>query len=107
MESIPISQKQGERLRLSVQAVGDDHLAHVLQEVAGKDEIGEAGVVGPHDLAALALPFLMALVDEDDVLADAHDGVHFVGVDDGGHVELTGDALQELVDDERGLGVEA
>ena len=89
-----------------MEAVGNNHLAHVLQEVAGEDEIGEAGVVGSHNLTALALPFLMAFVDEDDVLADAHDGVHVVGVDDGGHVELAGDALQQFVDDEGGLGIE-
>ena len=83
-----------------MEAVGNNHLAHVLQQVAGEDEIGEAGVVGSHDLTALALPFFMAFVDEDDVLADAHDGVHVVGVDDGGHVELAGDALQG------GLGIE-
>ena len=74
--------------------MGDDHLAHVLQEVAGEDEIGEAGVVGSHNLTALALPFLMAFVDEDDVLADAHDGVHVVGVDDGGHAEVACDGVE-------------
>ena len=89
-----------------MEAVGNNHLAHVLQEVAGEDEISEAGVVGSHNLTALALPFFMAFVDEDDVLADAHDGVHVVGVDDGGHVELAGDALQQFVDDEGGLGIE-
>ena len=83
-----------------MEAVGDDHLAHVLEKVAGEDEIGKAFVVGAHDLAADTLPLLMPLVDEDNVLADAHDGVHVVGVDDGGHVKLAGDALQELVDDE-------
>ena len=83
-----------------MEAVLYDHLAHILQKVAGKNEIGKALVVGTHNLTANALPFFMSLVDEDDVLADAHDGVHVVGVDDSGHVELTGDALQEFVYDE-------
>ena len=83
-----------------MEAVGNNHLAHVLQEVAGEDEIGEAGVVGSHNLTALALPFFMAFVDEDDVLADAHHRIHVVGIDDGGDVELLGDAAQQVVNDE-------
>ena len=50
-----------------------------------------------HDLTAHALPLLMAFVDEDDVLANAHDRVHVVGVDDGGDVELSGLADRKSV----------
>ena len=74
-------------------------LAHFFQQVAGEDEVGEALVGGVHDLRGVALPLLMALVDVDDVLTDAHHGVHVVGVDDGGHVELAGDGVQQVVDD--------
>ena len=75
-------------------------VAHVLQQIAGEDKIGETLVVGVHDLAADALPFLMTLVVEDDILANTHHGVHVVGIDDSGHVEFLGDAVQQVVDDE-------
>ena len=65
-----------------------DGLAHLLQQVGSEDEVGEALVGGAHDVGRHALPLLAAFVDEDDVLADSHDGVHVVGVDDGGHLEL-------------------
>ena len=77
-----------------------DHAAHLFQQVAGEDEVGEPFVAGLHDLAALSLPVFMTLVDEDDVLSDAHHRIHVVGIDDGGDVELLGDAAQQVVDDE-------
>ena len=77
-----------------------DGFAHLLQQVAGEDEVGEALVGGVHDLRGVALPLLVALVDVDDVLADAHHRVHIVGVDDGRHVEFAGDGVQQVVDDQ-------
>ena len=49
----------------------------------------------------------MPLVDEDDVFADTHHRVHVVRIDDGGDAILLGDAGEQLVDDERGLGVQS
>ena len=46
----------------------------------------------------------MAFVDEDDVLANAHDRVHVVGVDDGGDAELLGDALPFTLATAAGVG---
>ena len=48
----------------------------------------------------------MTLVDEADVLADAHHRVHIVGVDDGSHVVILGDSREKFVDDKRSLRVE-
>ena len=49
----------------------------------------------------------MTVADEEDTLANAQHGVHVVGIDDGGHAILVGDAADEVVDDEARLGVEA
>ena len=78
----------------------DDQLAHVLEEVAGEDEIRQAGVCRVHDFIALPLPFFVAFVDEDDILADTHHRVHVVGIDDGSGVVFLGDTTQQVVDDE-------
>ena len=64
---------------------------HLAEQVGGEHEVVEFLVGRRHDVVLCALPFLVALVYEDDVLADAHDGVHVVGVDDGRDVILLGD----------------
>ena len=48
----------------------------------------------------------MTLADEADVLTDTHHRVHIVGVDDGCHIVILGDAREEFVDDERSLWIE-
>ena len=45
-------------------------------------------------------------MDEDYGFTYSHDGIHVVGVDDGGDVVFVGDAMQEFIDDERRLWVE-
>ena len=42
---------------------------HLFQQVAGKDKVGKSFVCRLHDVAAHALPFFIAFVYEDDVLA--------------------------------------
>ena len=84
----------------------DDQLAHVLEQVAGEDEVREAGVRRVHDLVALPLPLLVALIDKDDILANTHHRIHVVGIDDCRDVKLLRDALQQIVDHETRLRVE-
>ena len=84
-----------------------DGLPHFLQQVAGEDEVGESLVGGTHDVGRYTLPLLLSFVDEDDVLADAHDRVHVVGVDNGRDVVFLSDAVQQVVDDKACLRVEA
>ena len=50
---------------------------------------------------------LRPFVDVDDLLPDLHDGVHVVGVDDRGDVVLLGNLVDQVVDDDRGLRIEA
>ena len=76
------------------------------EEVRSEDEVVEAFVVGTHDFVLRAFPFAIAFVDIEDMFADAHDGIHVVGVDDGGRVILLRELMDEFVDDERCLGVE-
>ena len=77
------------------------------EQLGGEDEVVEVFVGGAHDLCGVASPAYASLADEDDVLADAEDGVHVVGVDDGGDAIFLCDAMKELVDDEAGLRVES
>ena len=73
------------------------HVAHFSEEVGSKDETVESLVVGIHHLVFRSLPSGMTFTDEEDVLADAHDGVHVVGVDDGGRLLLRRDVMNQIV----------
>ena len=81
-------------------------LLRLPQDVAGKDEVFQFPVRRVHDFLVAALPLGPSFADEGDVLADAHHGVHVVGVDDGGDAVLVGDAGDELVYHDARLGVE-
>ncbi len=71
------------------------------------DEVVQRLVVGGEDVVAAAAPGEVPLIDERDSLADGDDGVEVVGVDHGGGVEFVGDFGDELVDEQRGFGIEA
>ena len=79
---------------------GNLYLFHLLEQLAGEDQFVELFVGRGHHFVFVALPFLSAFIDEDDVFANAHYGVHVVGVDDGGHVVFFGDAREQLVDNQ-------
>ena len=49
----------------------------------------------------------MAFVDKENVLTNAHHGIHVVGIDDGGDSQVVGNGRQQFVDDKRCLRVEA
>ena len=70
------------------------------------DEVVERLVVGGEDVVAAAAPGKVSLVDERDGFADGDDGVQIVGVDDCRGVEFMGDLGDELVDEQRGFGVQ-
>ena len=57
-------------------------------------------VVGVEDVVPRTLPLLDAVLEEDNVIAHLHDGVHVVGVDHGADVILLRDVLYQSVDDE-------
>lgn len=77
-----------------------------LEEVAGEDEVVQSLVLGLIYGVFRALPFHLALFEEDDMVANLEDGVHVVRVDDGADIVFGGDLVDELVYDERRLGVE-
>ena len=81
--------------------------AYFLEEPCGEYEIVEGFVGCVVDLAHVADPLAVALVDEYDILADAEDTVHVVGVYDGGYIIFVGDVAEEFVDKDGCLGVEA
>lgn len=61
-------------------------LPHLLEKVAGKDEICEELVLRGHDVLALTSPFKISLMNEYYRLSNAHHRVHIVGIDDSRHV---------------------
>ena len=46
-------------------------------------------------------------MDVDDLLTNLHNGVHIVGIDDGGDIILASNALDKVIDNDRGLRVES
>ena len=82
-------------------------LAHVGKEVGSIDKVVEILVVDVVNLVFIAYPAHMALVDEHDVLANSHNRVHVVGVDDSGDTKLMGNIKKQLINHNRGLGIEA
>ena len=77
------------------------------EDVGGEDEILKGFVGGIHDLLVGALPLGTSVADESDVLANSHDGIHVVGVDNGCDLVFVRDTLDEFVDDDGGLWVES
>ena len=78
-----------------------------LQGGSGVEELAEHGALGLQDVVLVALPVHHAVGEEGDVVADTEHGIHVVGVDHGGDVVLAGDVVDELVDEDGGLRVEA
>ena len=73
----------------------------------GEDEIVQFRIVGVQDIVLGPLPPLAAVVDVYDLLADLHHGVHVVRIDDRRDAVLLGDLVDQVIDDDRGLRVEA
>ena len=69
------------------------HIVHFLKQVGSEYEVRQALVGRFHDVGRDTLPLLVSLVDKEDVLANAHYGVHVVGIDNGCHAELLGQAV--------------
>lgn len=82
-------------------------LLRLTKYIAGKDEVLQFLVGGIHNLLVVTLPLSPSFADEGDVLADAHHGIHVVGVDDGGDFVLVGNARNKFVNHDAGLRVEA
>ena len=80
-------------------------LAYIAEQVGGIDEIIQIIVIHVIDLIFITNPSHMALIDEHDILANAHHRVHVVGINDGGDAKLVGDVTQQFVNHNRSLGV--
>ena len=59
------------------------------------------------DVVLVALPVHHAACEEGDVVADAEHGIHIVCVDHSGDVVLASDVVDQLVDEDGGLRIEA
>ena len=79
---------------------GNLYLFHLLEQFAGENQFVELFVGRGHHFVFVALPFLSAFIDEDDVFANAHYRVHVVGVDLGGQLIIKKKTLEQLVDNQ-------
>ena len=76
------------------------HHLYLLEQIRSEYEVVEFFICAIHHHSLVAFPFLSALADENDIITDAHYGVHVMGVYDGCHAEFFCDAVEQLVDDE-------
>ena len=76
-------------------------------EGVGADEFPEFGAVCAKDRVLVALPYERSLVYESDFVADFEDRIHVVRVHDGRHVEFLGQVVDEPVDEDGCVWVEA
>lgn len=97
-------QKSRHPLRL---LAGNSRRPQILQERTGEDKILQDLIVTVEDLMLVAPPRNLPFVQQDDIVTDAHDRIHVVGIDDGRDIVFNGDIADELVDHDRSLGVEA
>lgn len=67
------------------------YFLYLSEQVGCEDQVVEFLICGRDDLVLVALPFLVTFIDETNILANSHDGVHVVRIDDGRHVEILGD----------------
>lgn len=82
-------------------------LSHTIHNLIREDKIVQLFYPGVGDVVFVAFPELLPFVDEEDLFADPHYGVHVVGYDDGGHIVVFGEILDEVVDEDGGLRIEA
>ena len=73
---------------------------YLLEQIRSEDEFVKLLVGAIHYHSLITFPFLSALADENDIITDAHYGVHVVGVDDGRHAEFLCNTVKEFVDNE-------
>jgi hypothetical protein len=83
------------------------HILGILQKFGGEYELVEPLIFTEYDLPVIALPFLIALVHVQDIIADLHHTVHIMRVYHGGHIKLFGNFLYQPVNYQGGLGIEA
>lgn len=67
------------------------YFLYLSEQVGCKYKVVKLLICGRDDLVLVALPFLVTFIDETNILANAHDGVHVVRIDDGRHVVVLGD----------------
>ena len=70
---------------------------YFLEQFAGKHEIVQCFVVAIHDLVSGSLPLFLAVFEEQHIVADLHDGVHVMAVDDRTNIELACDIVYQCI----------
>ena len=73
----------------------------------GEDKVVQLLIIGLQNVIFRAFPPLLALVDIYNLLANLHHRVHIVSIDDGGNIVLLRNALDKVINDNRGLRVKA
>ena len=68
------------------------------EQVGRKDEIVQRLVIRGDYLLFCSLPFLHAFLNKDDIITNIHHGVHVVGIDNGRHIVLHRNVVNQIID---------
>ena len=64
------------------------HLSYFLKEFRGVNKVSNRLVIRFEDSILATFPFLVPILEEDNLFPYLHDRVHIVGIDNGGDVKL-------------------
>ena len=67
------------------------------EQVGRKDEIVQR-LVRVITCSFCSLPFLHAFLNKDDIITNIHHGVHVVGIDNGRHIVLHRNVVNQIID---------
>ena len=73
------------------------NLFHFTEEIGSKNEIIQTLIGRCKNIVFAAFPFFMPFINVDNFFSDTHYRVHVMGIDEGGHIVLTGNVHSRSV----------
>lgn len=83
------------------------YILYFTQQVGSENEIVQLFVGRSEDVVFRTFPLFGSLINIDNLFANTHYRVHVVSIDDGGHVVLPGNIVNQVVYYQRGFRVES
>ena len=59
------------------------------------------------DLGFITFPFLLSVMDKNDLFPDFEHRIHIVGIDYSRHIIFVGDFVNQIIDHDRSQGIQA
>ena len=78
-----------------------ERLSYLLEQLAFEYVVLDIRIRTSEHLIVRPFPHLVTFFHKDDVIPDLQNGVHVVGIDNGGHLKIVCNFLNQLVDDNR------